>query len=180
MVISHTDDGGVIYTVKPRAFTFNSNYGSLETDGYVIPYDHRIRNGCFLSTPWFPVNHPDGEALGFPHVTLEWRGKLHPEHEPDKTLLRLQLEVKKPDGTHHRVRSFMYTEIMSLQPQDTDSEGWVSYSGRLDNPLASGEDKDFGSIAVSKMDEVRYSVCDLYEGGSLVIRDLKVLSRPIP
>jgi hypothetical protein len=177
--VSFIDNGGVIYKVNPSGFLLNYTYGSFQSEGYVIARDYRLRNGCFLSTPWLPVGHADGEALSFPHITLEWWGELHPVQYPNETLLRLHLEVMKPDGTVYQVRSYAHTGLLNLQPRAYYPDGWVSYYGRMDNPLPSGEDKNFGSIAVSELDQVRYSVCDLAGGGRLVVKDLKVMSYPV-
>ncbi|WP_375767341.1 hypothetical protein NR798_37535 [Archangium gephyra] len=177
--VSFIDNGGIIYKVNPTGFTINYPYGSFQTDGYVLPRDSRIRNGCFLTTPWLPVSHADGQALGFPQLTLEWWGDLHPVQQPDQTLLRLQLEVKKPDGSVYQMRSYVHTGLLTLQPRAYYPDGWVTYYGRMDNPLPSGEEKNFGSIAVSELDEVRYTLCDLYGGGKLTVRGLKVMSYPV-
>jgi hypothetical protein len=176
--LSFLDNGGLIYKVNPPAFTLNAPYGSFQDGGYTIPRDNRLRGGCFITTPWLPVNHEKGQALAFPHFTLEWWGNLHPVQQLDQTLLRFQIEVRRPDGTQVQIRSYLHTGLLNLQPRAQYPDGWVSYYGRMDNAANTQENNPFGSITVSPLDEVRYSVCDLYEGGKLFIHDLEVLSYP--
>ncbi|ATB32979.1 hypothetical protein [Melittangium boletus] len=176
--VSFIDNGGLNYKVNPSGFTISNSFGSFQGGGYLVPRDSKLRNGCFITTPWLQVNHGNGQALAFPHFTLEWWGDLHPVQHIDQTVLRLQLEVKRPNGTTSQVRSYVHTGLMTLQPRAYYPDGWVSYYGRLDNPSAQGN-TNFGSISVNNGDEVRYSVCDLYEGGKLLVNDVQVTTYPV-
>ncbi len=177
--VSFIPSGGVIYSVRPPGFTINYSFGSIQDDSYVIPRDYSLRNGCFLNTPWLPVSHEDGQAVAYPHITLEWWGELHPIEMPDQPLLRVQMEVKKPDGSVQQIRSYLHTGYLTKQYRATLPDGWISYYGRMDNPLSNGDAQNFGSIAVSEQDQVRYTLCDLYWGAKLSVKKLVVHTYPI-
>ncbi|OJH36465.1 hypothetical protein BON30_32385 [Cystobacter ferrugineus] len=177
--VSFIDNGGLSYKVNPSAFTTTQSYGSLTSEGYLVPRAGLIRNGCFASTPWIDVNHGQGKAYAFPHFTLEWWGEVNPVEEPDDTLLRLTLEVKRQNGTTSQVRSYIYTGLLDLELRYyNEDRTQFYYYGRLDN-LADQAEMLFGNIAVSPGDKIRYNVCDLYEGGKLLIRDLTLTTLPI-
>jgi hypothetical protein len=175
--VSFIDNGGISYKVNPAGFTYAYSYGNAQDGGYVIQRDYRLRNGCFITSPWLDVNHADGEALAFPHITLEWWGDLHPVEQVDQTLLRLQIDVKHANGTQEQQRTYIHTGLLNLQPRAYYPDGWVSYYGRMDNPNGN-HNANFGSIAVRQGDQIRYSVCDLGGGGKLFVRDLQVTSYP--
>jgi hypothetical protein len=170
--VSFRDGGGLIYSVKPEAFTLHYPFGHMQPNGYVVPRSSQLRNGCFLSTPWLPVGHADGEATAAPLLSIEWRGELHPLLQPDQTLLRLQVEIRKADGTQFRMRSYVHTGLLNLQPRAYLEEGWVAYAGRLQGLLPPQE------FSVSELDEIRYSVCDVYEGVKLTIGKLVLKTHP--
>ncbi|MFY0582276.1 hypothetical protein ACN28S_55570 [Cystobacter fuscus] len=177
--VSFIDNGGLSYKVKPAAFSTNQAYGLMTTEGFLVPRAGQIRNGCFASTPWLGVYHGQGKAYAFPHFTLEWWGEVNPVEEPDDTLLRLTLEVKRQNGTTSQVRSYIHTGLLDLELRYyNEDRTQFYYFGRMDN-LANHAEQLFGNIAVSPGDEIRYSVCDLYEGGKLLIRDLTLQTLPV-
>ncbi|WP_434390078.1 hypothetical protein [Melittangium boletus] len=178
--VSFINEGGVIYKARPTGFTFNYGYGNLTSDGYLVPRAGQIRNGCFASTPWIPVGHPAGKAYAFPHFTLEWWGEMNPVAEPDDTLLRLVLEVKRANGQTQSVRKYIFTGMMDhLELRYINAERTqFYYYGRMDN-LDNEAQQLYGTISVSQGDELRYNLCDLYEGGKLLVRDVTLQTFPV-
>lgn len=170
--------GGIRYNVTPAGFEIEiPAYVRMEGAQAVVPYDGRVRPGCFISSPWLPVTHDNGFADFIPNLRIDWTGILFPRSGYHAPILNLQAAIRHPDGNVEYKREVIDSgRLPRLTPIAQVTPEAILYQGVLDNDVLSRRVAQ--AFDVGTGDEIRVSLCDLMGGSELRVRSLVLQSVP--
>ncbi len=171
--------GGIEWTVSVPAFTTPFNYGQRTASAYEVPFDGRVRAGCFVlspSQPWLRVGHRDGRGQFIPDFSSTWEGEVNTRTGAFPNVFSLQVEIMASNGAVTTLRKTVSAAAYGLEPLFFPTPSTVLYWGVLDQAL--GETDVVYEFPVHQNDQIRVSACDLAAGSSLSVRHLVLRTWP--
>jgi hypothetical protein len=192
-------DGASTLPTSQRDEKLTAAYGKKTATEIAVPRsnDWPVRNGCFARTKYLPVAHAKGKAQAFPEFDISWSTTVRDPAAPksddskspalarmssadvmDETLLRFQIEVRKPNGTVTSSRAYINPGILDLS-DETRSGTAVTYKGSLRNTGTAADDKTVGLVNVDEGDEVRFALCDVRADAKVTLKSVRILTFPL-
>ncbi len=173
-----TQDGGMTYYVDAKGFEINyASYGRRTNQGYDVPMSGQLRSGCFVATPFLPVSHGDGLASFIPNAHFRWDVVLHPSQVRSAPYMSIDMEIKRSGSSHH-VSAGMDLSMMDLREIYRFDDGNVQYAATLDVSPDDVQPRVMTQFGVESGDEIRVRFCNLAEGGSMLLREMRVETEP--